>query len=178
MLTDTVQSSSFVGGSPIHSLSALSICALASKSLTPSKSMRSPILRVYPAVILPVSPISRSTTFTSCSAALAFDKTPSAPQAFASISSCEESCIDRSRIFVAGTTLRIWRAASIPFNMGMLTSRMIRSGSSVIACATASRPLEPSPQIVKFPFNLLLIPVRTNSWSSTRRMRFLTGRTK
>ena len=100
-------------------------------------------------------------------------KNTSAPTSEESWATACESCTDTTTIFVPGDCSRIRRAASMPLIFGMMASMMTRSGLSRWTFSRASLPSVASPQISHSGTcsSKLLIPVRDNSWSSTRSIR-------
>jgi hypothetical protein len=107
------------------------------------------------------------------SAEAPFVRNASAPAANAPCSTCGESCIERTRIFVEGASWRILAVACSPFITGMLRSSTTKSGFSSRTKSIACCPFSASPQTVhgECPLTIALIPFRTISWSSARTTR-------
>jgi hypothetical protein len=98
---------------------------------------------------------------------------PSAPKLSASCTTSSEDSWVRKIILALGTSFRICRPASIPFNPGRPMSSRIRSGLSSSAFWTASNPSESSQTTSSsgFCFSAEQMKDRKGSKSSTTRIR-------
>src|SRR5271170_4829123 len=73
--------------------------------------------------------------------------------------------------FTSGSRFLISRAASIPFNIGMVMSRMMRSGLRRVAASTRAFPSSTVPTTAYLGLSRFEKPSSIRAWSSARRIR-------
>jgi hypothetical protein len=115
----------------------------------------------------------RSTAASNTCPAALFDTNPWVPACWAARAICCPSCIESMSMGTSGRKVLIRLATAKPSRSGIVTSRMIRSGSSSDALSIASCPFAASPQIstVLRDSNIEHTPLRTVTWSSTTSIR-------
>src|SRR5580658_1041810 len=76
-----------------------------------------------------------------------------------------------NKSFTCGRRFLISRAASIPFNIGMVMSRMMRSGLRRMAASTSALPSSTVPTTAYLGLRRLEKPSSIRAWSSAKRIR-------